>query len=193
MSDMNNKFFVEIGSNYYETLLPLAKEAGWKGLLVEPVPEYFNMIERVPGVFYENSAIGLESKAVTFFYIPQNTMYAYGFGEWVRGLGSIDINHFEVKFQGLVEKIKVPMITVKELLDKYNIRQIDYLKIDAEGMDCDILSQFDISNIERIMFEWRNCPLENTNGEIQRLTDKGFVCQVDGDNIKAYKNINPDK
>ena len=101
---MNNKFFVEIGSNYYETLLPLAKEAGWKGLLVEPVPEYFNMIERVPGVFYENSAIGLESKAVTFFYIPQNTMYAYGFGEWVRGLGSIDINHFEVKFQGLVEK-----------------------------------------------------------------------------------------
>ena len=190
---MNNKFFVEIGSNYYETLLPLAKEAGWKGLLVEPVPEYFNMIERVPGVFYENSAIGLESKAVTFFYIPQNTMYAYGFGEWVRGLGSIDINHFEVKFQGLVEKIKVPMITVKELLDKYNIRQIDYLKIDAEGMDCDILSQFDISNIERIMFEWRNCPLENTNGEIQRLTDKGFVCQVDGDNIKAYKNINPDK
>lgn len=96
-------------------------------------------------------------------------------------------NKFEAKALPYVKEISVPMITVKDLLTKYNIEQIDYLKIDTEGLDCEILKQFDVSNMEMVVFEWRRCPVDDTNREISRLAKNGFICQQNGDNIEAYK------
>lgn len=184
--ETNTNFFVEIGSNYFDTLLYLAKDKGWQGLLVEPVPEYFKKIEKVNGVSYENSAISTEKKSVPFFYVTQATIKKYKLGDWMRGVGSVDKNHIENPEQNVTE-ITVPMITVADLLNKYKITKIDYLKIDAEGLDCQILKQFNVSAIPDIVFEWRNCTTTDIDKAMEQLLRNGFSYTVEGDNVVAHK------
>ena len=184
------KFFVEIGSNYFDTLVSLAN-SGWKGLVVEPVPEYFNKIQKVGGIYYENVAVGNETKIVPFYYIPQETINSKKLPEWARGLGSINKNHPIVISNGwenLVKEISIQMMTVKDLLDKYGIKKIDYLKIDTEGMDCEILNEFDISDIQEILFEHKHCLQDDVSRELQRLQENNFTYKLEGDNVRAVKN-----
>ena len=51
-----SKFFVEVGSADFNTLLPLAKN-GWNGIIVEPNTELINNLEVLDNVIYENIAI----------------------------------------------------------------------------------------------------------------------------------------
>jgi FkbM family methyltransferase len=184
--ETNTKFFVEIGAGCFNTLLYLATDKGWQGLVVEPVPEYFKMLDKVKGVSYENSAIGTEKKSVPFFYVTQATIKKYKLGDWMRGVGSVDRNHIENPEQN-VTQITVPMITVADLLSKYSIKKIDYLKIDAEGLDCQILKQFDVSGITDIVFEWRNCTHADIDKVMEKLIKSGFSYKVEDDNVVAHK------
>ena len=70
---LDSKVFVEIGSNCYDTLVPKAS-SNWTGVIVEPIKEYFDKVERVPGVSYEQVAIGTENKVLDFFYLSGETI-----------------------------------------------------------------------------------------------------------------------
>ena len=43
------KTFIEIGACDFDTLVHLSDE-GWQGIVVEPIREYYNNIERKPNV-----------------------------------------------------------------------------------------------------------------------------------------------
>jgi FkbM family methyltransferase len=185
------KFFVEIGSNYFDTLVGLAKD-GWKGLIVEPVPEYFDKIERVDGVIYENVAIGPGSGDIPFFYIPQSVIDANGLPAWARGLGSFKKIHPIIasnKWEHFVKEIDVVMMTVEGLLEKHGVKKIDYLKIDTEGYDCEILKDFDLDKVQEVLFEHKHCPKDSLNRELGRLNENNFDYSFEGDNIMAKKRI----
>ena len=51
------KYFVEIGTCYFDTLNETLGDAGWHGVVVEPVVKYLNMLDRYNGITYINSAI----------------------------------------------------------------------------------------------------------------------------------------
>jgi FkbM family methyltransferase len=187
--DPFKKVFVEIGSNYFDTLVHLAKD-NWRGVIVEAVPEYFDKIEKVEGVSYENVVIGDKIGNVPFYYIPQETIIEKKLPDWARGLGSLNKKHPIVTSNGwenLVKEIIIPMITVKALLDKHSINHIDYLKIDTEGSDCDILQKFDLSKIDKMVFEHKHCSKEDVDKELKRLEEYGFKYEFVGDNVKASK------
>jgi FkbM family methyltransferase len=180
------KFFVEIGANYFSNLVYLARDEGWNGLVVEPVPEYFNLIERVEGVSYENSIIGTERGNFPFYYVTQETIKRMNLGDWMRGVGSLHKYHTD-NARNILSEIVLPMITVADLLEKHKVEKIDYLKIDAEGHDCEILKQFDVDAIDSITFEWRNCNPSEINREMQRLSKSDFSYVIRDDNIIAYR------
>lgn len=180
------KFFVEIGSNTNNTLLYLAK-SGWQGLIVEPIPEYLQALEKVSGVAYENVAIGTESGTAPFYYIPEETIRERKLPEWVRGIGSLRLHPLieQHGWQDLVRTMEVPVCTVAELLTKYGITHIDYLKIDTEGWDCKILQDFDLAHVEQVQFEHKHCASIEVEREVARLEQHRFRYQVQGDNIMA--------
>lgn len=183
------KFFVEIGSNYFNTLVNLAKE-GWSGIVVEPVTEYFNKIERVDGVIYENVAIGDFDREGYIYYIPEETIKSEGLPEWAKGIGCLNRMHplvIEHKWEKFVRKDEIAIITMRTLLNRHNIKRIDYLKIDAEGNDCSILKQVDVSKIGQITFEHKHCPDVEVGRELDRLRNNRFKYTKVGDNIDAIK------
>ena len=48
----------------------------------------------------------------------------------------------------VLENVEVACITFEFLMDQLNINTIDYLKIDAEGLDYDILSSIDFNKFD---------------------------------------------
>jgi len=139
------KFFIEIGSSDFDTLIPLAKQ-GWHGIIVEPIKYYLDRIERVPGVIYENAAITPQEG--TFQIKRWDPEFINSQGQfWMHGSGNLNLkyNVFEankkLKDHEIVEDVKG--ITLDQLLDKHKVSQIDYLKIDTEGYDSLILESYD--------------------------------------------------
>jgi FkbM family methyltransferase len=144
---------LSIGENdgkTYSNVLSLI-ENGWNAVLVEPSPLAFNELVKTHDgnerVILCNVAIGEEIKEVSFYEgvdflkeIPGLTpslVSTAKYEETNRWGGSID---FEEK--------KVKMITFDRLIQDAPYRKFDFISIDAEGYDWDILRQMDLKELE---------------------------------------------
>lgn len=69
---------------------------------------------------------------------------------WARGLGSMvttqSIDDVIKQFPSLQKDVRtknIETLTLNELLDKHSVMKIDFLKMDVEGMEYDIISNYD--------------------------------------------------
>ncbi|MAF36202.1 hypothetical protein CL622_03735 [archaeon] len=157
---VQNGFFVDIGAHDGVSLnntLFFENELGWKGLNVEANPDVFKKLEQNrPDCINECIAIGdTDQKAVPFLC---NT----GYTEMLSGLvNAYDPRHMrriqnEIRQHGGTSKtISVPMMRMDTLLAIYDIKHIDYLSIDVEGNEKQVLESidFDAVTIDVIGFE----------------------------------------
>ncbi|MEL6718066.1 MAG: FkbM family methyltransferase [Bacteroidota bacterium] len=163
-------FLVQIGSNDGKTgdpLYPLfQKNKQWKGLLVEPIPYFFEKLQanysNTTRFQLENVAIN-EGRKMTFYWVDQKAKINFpDLPFWFEQLGSFDKNHIlkELgdKIQPYIQESDLEGITVDELLNRNEVSKIDILHIDAEGYDWKILSQFDLKRYcpKFILFEFHH-------------------------------------
>ena len=127
------------------------------GLFVEANPEHIDSLKTCYGK-YEN--ISIENIAIKpkdsnddfleIFYHDQDP------GKQV---ASYDINHVKKheKYwgEGEIKSFKINALSIENLLDKHSITNIDWLLIDIEGLEPDILLNLDFNkyNIKRLEFE----------------------------------------
>jgi len=134
-----SKYFIEIGTSDFDTFEHLA-EKGWKGIFVEPVKELLDNLKRYDGCIYENCAVLDKMDTMTLkYYDPE---WAEG---WRRGVGSISpINIFNLhpSLQKHELTREVDVVTLDYLIKKHNVKKIDYLKIDIEGLEYRILDDY---------------------------------------------------
>jgi FkbM family methyltransferase len=147
-------FFVEAGaydgvafSNTY-----LLEALGWKGLLVEPHPEYAPRCERNrPASIVRQAALGPEgaSGEVEFTCADNQAGAPLSFL-------SSDVGHVERcrKEQCVLRTVRVPYTTLNDLLAGRTDR-VHFLSLDVEGMELDVLKGFDIARYrpEMILIE----------------------------------------
>jgi len=97
-------------------------------------------------------------------------------------VSSLDIKHIYERHTHMnkerITSIKVKNTTINELFDKYNLKKIDILFIDAEGSDDEIIKSinFDDYDIQKIYFE--NIHIKDKNiynfliGKNYKITEK---------------------
>jgi FkbM family methyltransferase len=105
-------------------------EHGWRGVHVEPVPQYAEKLRRArPDEDVIECVVGSEPGTKTFFSIPGS------------GLSTAEAeNAYGHAAQGhTVERINVRCIPLSELLDSRSSTDIHWLKIDVEGMEKAVL------------------------------------------------------
>jgi FkbM family methyltransferase len=141
------KVFLEIGSCDYDTFLPLIKTGRWFGILIEPTEHYFNSLKskslemELPFDSYsiENVAIGDREEVIEMnVCLPEE-------GEYSRGLSFVsdsNVPHLKEASNQNWIKQKTKMVTLDSIIDKYNLKRIDVLKIDTEGYEEKILSKY---------------------------------------------------
>ena len=169
------KTFVEIGSCDFDTLNYLS-DKGWRGVIVEPVKKYLNNIEQKPHVQYLNYGIDLdrgvrEMRIASDELVETDRNYA--------GMSSfINLNPV------LSETILVNTITFDDLIDFCGITQIDYLKIDAEGYDWILISNFPYNRIKP-KFIQVECEHLNPKEMGEFLAEQGYHINYDSTDIYA--------
>lgn len=164
-----NGFFVEFGaadgvtnSNTYL----LEKEYGWKGILVEPSKVWHQKLEKSRNCVICHGCVSSESgNSISFanFSDPE-------FSRMAKLPWNIGSPHHPIGVE------IVTTISLEDLLVHYNApKTIEYLSIDTEGNELDIIRSFDFSsfNIKCITVE-HNYRDDDRREIFERLTAYGY-------------------
>ena len=129
-------------------------------ILIEPIEDAFLKLKEnyknFENVIFDNSAIISDEKISYLFKVNEKFLDKYG--NHIPAISSFDkqhlINH-GVKNSHIVKE-KVNSLTIKDLISKHSIRNLDLFFVDAEGYDgkivYDLLTQSDLRPI--IIFEY---------------------------------------
>jgi len=156
----DSQVMVDVGAHQGGSLRRFA-DAGWVLHAFEPDPR--NM-ERLVEDWGRNSKINLNACAVgacdsekVSFTISSNT--------YIGSLSAFDSSH--------VSGIEVPLTTLATYVKKHNIRKIDFLKIDAEGHDLEVLRSlnWDALQPRLIMSEFEDCKRNKAKGGFTLMAD----------------------
>lgn len=148
-----------------------------KLILVEPMnlhnSDLLGHYSWVDNLFLENLVVAEETgKEVEFYYHVDD-----GPGYEVASLTKehIYVRHPKLSYDG-IKSFSVKTININDLFDKYQLKDVDILFIDAEGYDYTILRSinFDDYNIKKIYFE--NLHLKNSD-IYDFLESKGYVIE----------------
>jgi FkbM family methyltransferase len=148
------KTFIEVGSCDFNTLNNLADE-GWKGFIIDPMEKYLNNIPKKEGVHYLPLAID-HTKGERLIYHAKDSQVDLD-RDWA-GMSTFlpkdkrrwghSLKDPTVDLLGCELLIKTD--TFRNIIEEYNIESIDFLKIDTEGYDFEIIKSF----------PWENEPLK---------------------------------
>jgi FkbM family methyltransferase len=133
-------FFIEVGANEPTTISQtfLLEEQGWKGILVEPQPACCERLRQMrPRSTVLQAACGSpaqKGKAV-FRIASQHGLSC------LAGLQPDE----DVEFTGTIE---VDLVTLDEVLEKAGNPKVDFLSIDVEGGELDVLRGFSLAKHE---------------------------------------------
>jgi len=172
---MNNGFFVEIGayngidgSNCYF----FEKFLNWSGIAIEPSPTQFLALQKNRKCKCVNKAVAKKSEKIEFIDVVKGYTQMSGINNssYQKTLEIINKD-----LRTVIDKKIIEAATFSEIVE-YNYL-IDYLSIDVEGGEMDILESidFDLYKIKVLSIE-NNYPNE-INYE-KYLSEKGF-CYID--------------
>lgn len=129
-------FYVDIGAfdPYLYSNTVWAANHGWKGMNIEPNPEVIAMFQ-----MYRNNAINLNVGVAT----ETGILKYYMNQESAMNTFSEEYANKVHKHERKIKEIQVRPL--KDIFEEYNIRDIDYMDVDVEGKDFDVLLSNDWS------------------------------------------------
>lgn len=143
LDDKRGGYFVEFGATNGLTnsnTWLLEKEYGWSGILAEPNPYWHEALAANRQAIIEHRCVAPRSGERVAFTVTDNSdPELSGIAKYSAG------DHFaDQRKQG--GTIELETISLNDLLDRHSApEEIDYLSMDTEGSEFDIISNFDFS------------------------------------------------
>ena len=202
-------FFMQVGANdgvSGDYLHVYIEQYKWHGILVEPVPYVFEKLRANyrdnDRLILENAAIGNVNGSQPFFSLAEYDDDGAPVIENTNGfridqLGSFDkatiLKHayMHPRLETLIREIKVPAITVHDLLLKYNVNRLDLLQVDTEGFDFEICNniRFDKVKPRILIFEHHHISRVQYRALVKKLRKNRYDFFINGwDTVCLLKN-----
>jgi len=200
-------FFIQVGANdgkWGDKIYKFVRRDNWNGILIEPQKMIFerllNNYNKRNNLFFENVAIDSTEGERNLFKISfTNSPWASGISSFIRNdiQKLIDAGYIErmakaesVKLpankEDWISEEKVKIQTLKNIIDKYQVKQIDLIMIDAEGYDFEIIKTFSFEHIKPSVIIYENSHFnEEINRDCQNfLIDFGYrIIPAEGNTI----------
>lgn len=200
--DYKNLKFIQIGAcdgKFVDPINKHIKKYNWEGVLVEPVPYYFEKLKETykdsNNLTFVNKAISEKNSSVSMFTIDPSGFEVLP--AWVQGISSLHLDRNAIsedywtkgrgkvhlkdgysyeKLKPFIKEIQVECITLEVLINESGISDFDLLLIDAEGHDYIILNQLDFKKYKPkiIQFEYVNLLSEEKEKIIKLLRKHNY-------------------
>ena len=192
-----NLNFIQIGANdgmEFDPILKFIRRDNWKGILIEPQKHVFEKLsylhQNTPDVVLLNAAVSSHD--------GEQELYKIAFSEsrWATGLSSFSKDALLHQFdKGYVKSCmdaegktmpenesewikteKVRAISFSTLLKEHGIDSLDFLQIDTEGFDFEIIKMIDFSSFKPgfINFEIAHLSEEDKESCKSLLESQGY-------------------
>lgn len=149
--DKKNGFFVDIGAHdgyTFSNSYFFEDKRGWDGICVEPMPDVFKELSKRRTCKCINAAVSSIKGEVQFLVDKGFDMLSCIYNE----NNEEDRQKLE---SGKAELIKIPSIPMNEILQDVN-RPIDFVSIDTEGFELDVLKSIDLERFDIKAFTIEN-------------------------------------
>jgi FkbM family methyltransferase len=169
-------FFVEIGAasgvDLSNTFL-LEKEFGWRGIVAEPAKRWHKELMANRSCHIETNCIWRESNLTLVFNEVDSAEFST-----VDSFNASD-HYGKVRKYGKTYEVKT--ISLQDLLGKYNApKNIDYLSIDTEGSEYEILSKLDFDKYQFKIITCEHNFAQQRERILSLLTENGYVRKFEG-------------
>jgi FkbM family methyltransferase len=137
--------FLDIGASHPEHLnnTLFFEKLGWTGVAIEPMEEDYTLLKEHRKCICENVAISPTSGTREFLQLTGYTKLLSGFVDSYDPRHRERINRELSQFGGTQEIINVRCLSLGDLLEKHSITHIDYMSLDTEGSELEILQSID--------------------------------------------------
>lgn len=179
---LNMKTFLEIGTCDFQTLGYLG-DLGWKGVMIEPIPKYYQSLTSQsthPNIYYINAAIDWEEGERTMYMASEEQIQKLPY--------SVGMSSFFPKPDILSEEITVKTLTLEKVFEMCGVDRVDFLKIDAEGYDAQIIKMFPFDRFKpnHIKVEKEHMDDVELAGTLRILSLNGYHCEWTERDIFAF-------
>ena len=196
-SKMEMKTFIEIGTCDFDTNLPLIESGEWKGIMCEPAPIYFGNLKKQSEEIKNSENLILENLAISDyngkldFAVARNDHSVEN--SWQRGISSVvSDNHsgerlfdYDANKNLIAETIEVPCLTLDDLIHKHKVKYIDYLKIDTEGHEMNIIDAYSW-DVKPTIIKLEHMHIDDIY-MATLLQDKGYIVYTEERDIYAIR------
>jgi hypothetical protein len=197
--------FIEIGTCDFDT--EIHNHNGRIGISVDPIKMYLDNLPDIPNVTKVHAAISNYDGTVPIF-VPKFPEFIIKQHPWLRGCVSIIQPHKHVigfclhnnllPLESYMYQEQTNVLSVATFVQKYNINEVDYLKIDTEGHDYVIVNAWldeveknNTSLPKKIFYESKDLSDQNELLKLrERLTNKGYKLIFHGQDTEAILVLN---
>ena len=198
--DSEDIFFTIVGAmdgvNHDNTFKYAFKNKHWKGLLIEPMRDYFQKLnenyEYRENLIFENVAISDSEGYEYMLRIPSKLIESGEVPSWSDGISTFYPEKNVMREEHLISKaVKEPVLctTFENISNKHSIEKIDVLQIDVEGCDSNVFWQIWNLNYrpKLIIIEIVNMQSEEKNKIEKTLKNNSYNLSYVGDDLVATK------
>lgn len=173
LKDIENGFFVEAGAldGLFMSNTKILENLGWDGILIEPSPKAAVKCKSNRKCIVEQCALispeHHSDKVVgDFFFDGQD-----GLGAW----SGVHRNAY-----GIRSAVIVPALTLRDVFKKHNTKKVDFLSLDVEGFEMEVLKGIDFSEVDIIYMlievNLKEYSLEEMNAYLSQFGYKNIDC-----------------
>lgn len=165
-------FFVEFGVTNGITMSNshlLEKHYGWRGIVAEPNPEYHERLAKERDCTIDHRCVYSRTGETMTFLCTEKAMFSR-----LEAINPEDHNEDTMRAES--RPVPVETVSLGDLLDQHGAPdEIDYMSVDTEGSEYEILSAFDFDRrlVRLLTVEHNFTPMRAQIHDL--LTAKGYV------------------
>ncbi len=176
--------FVQVGANdgvSFDFLYDFITVRNSKGVVIEPVTEYFNELvnnyQNFPEIIKINKAVHPCEKEILINRIDPIAVDNYP--DWVKGIASLDFEHHKktgIKSDDIIKEIVKADSLMNIINQNFKHIKIDYLQVDTEGFDFEVIKMIDFKKLHPsiLKYEYVNLNTIEQNSLLNLLQNEGY-------------------
>ncbi|MCL5781986.1 MAG: FkbM family methyltransferase, partial [Patescibacteria group bacterium] len=185
-------FFIELGADdgvTHSNTLFFEREHGWKGICIEPRKEPYELLKKNRRCYCENVCVSDKPENASFLSID-------GFGGQLSGLvDKLEKKHLDrINSTSLnTNTFKIDCVTLGYLMHKYHTESVDYLSLDTEGGELDILKSLDFKNHNIKVISVETTTVNKKIGQFMRKVGYRLATKIKIDEIYILRGCEYDE